>query len=57
MEFQRLLINDEPGIHEMSRMAEAIVREHFDPLIGKEQNDYMIAMFQKPEAIRSQLEH
>lgn len=57
MEFQRLLINDEQGIHEMSRMAEAIVREHFDPLIGKEQNDYMIAMFQKPEAIRSQLEH
>ncbi len=57
MEFQRLLINDEQGIHEMSRMAEAIVREHFDPLIGKEQNDYMIAMFQKSEAIRSQLEH
>ena len=41
----------------MSAMAEVIVREHFDPLIGKEQNDYMITMFQTPEAIRSQLEH
>lgn len=57
MEFKSLQTGDEQGIREMSAMAEEIVREHFDPIIGKEQNDYMIAMFQTPEAIRGQLEH
>lgn len=57
MEFVRLQPNDEQGVRDMSAMAEKIVREHFDPIIGKEQNDYMIAMFQTPEAIRHQLEH
>ncbi len=57
MEFIRLQASDEQEIREMSAMAEEIVREHFDPIIGKEQNDYMIAMFQTPGAIRSQLEH
>ncbi|MBQ0079253.1 MAG: GNAT family N-acetyltransferase [Eubacterium sp.] len=41
----------------MSKMASEIVKEHFDPLIGPEQNDYMIAMFQTEEAIAGQLEH
>ncbi len=41
----------------MSRMAKEIVKEHFDPLIGPEQNDYMIAMFQTEEAINGQLDH
>ncbi len=57
MEFIRLHPGDEKGIREMSAMAEEIVRDHFDPLIGKEQNDYMIEKFQKPDAIRDQLEH
>ena len=57
MEFVRLQPNDEQGVRDMSAMAEKIVREHFDPIIGKEQNDYMIAMFQTPEAIHHQLEH
>ena len=55
-EFVKLPEEDEAAIHEMSEMAIKIVREHFDPLIGKEQNDYMIALFQTPEAIQKQLE-
>lgn len=38
----------------LSRLATAIVREHFDPLIGKAQNDYMLSRFQTPEAITKQ---
>ena len=55
--FDRLAPGDEAGIAEMSAMAGAIVREHFDPIIGSAQNDYMIGLFQTPEAIRGQLEH
>lgn len=55
-EFVKLDQKDQQGIHEMSAMATAIVREHFDPIIGKAQNDYMLAMFQTPEAISKQLE-
>jgi GNAT superfamily N-acetyltransferase len=57
MEFTELFKNDAARISEMSAMATAIVREHFDPLIGKAQNDYMIALFQTEEAIASQLEN
>ena len=56
MTFERLPLSDERGIREMSEMATEIVREHFDPIIGKAQNDYMIGRFQTPEAIRDQLE-
>ena len=56
MVFAQLRLSDEAGIREMSDMATAIVREHFDPLIGKEQNDYMLALFQSRDAIRRQLE-
>ena len=57
MVFEALSPSDEVRIKEMSEMATEIVREHFDPLIGRQQNDYMIGMFQTVEAIRSQLEH
>ena len=33
-----LSAGDADGIREMSEMATEIVREHFDPLIGKEKN-------------------
>ena len=57
MNFEQLMPYDENGIKEMSRMATAIVREHFDSIIGKEQNDYMIQKFQTVDAIKEQLEH
>ncbi len=46
----------ESGAEELSPFAEAIVREHFDPIIGTQQNTYMIRRFQFPEAIREQME-
>ena len=55
MEYIELSPEDKAGICEMSKMATAIVREHFDPLIGKEQNDYMLEKFQTEQAIAEQL--
>ena len=57
MTFEELQLTDENGINEMSAMATEIVRAHYDPIIGKEQNDYMIDLFQTPAAIGGQLEH
>lgn len=55
--FDRLNIDDEKGIIEMSQMATAILREHYDPIIGVEQNTYMLNMFQSVDAIKGQLDH
>lgn len=41
----------------LSKVATEIVREHFDPIIGKAQNDYMIERFQSVSAVREQLSH
>ena len=57
MIFEILLPGDKEEINEMSGMATAIVRDYYDPIIGKDQNDYMLKMFQAPEAIAEQLEH
>lgn len=56
MHFKELCADNEQGIAEMSKMATAIVKEHFDPLIGKAQNDYMLQMFQSEDAIAAQLD-
>ena len=57
MVFDRLLLSEESRLREMSEMATGIVREHFDPIIGKAQNEYMIKRFQTVDAIREQLRH
>lgn len=44
----------ENEIEALSALATEIVREHFDPLIGTAQNDYMLSRFQTVEAIREQ---
>ena len=49
------LEDESDQIERMSSLASAIVREHYDPIIGKAQNDYMIERFQSPPAIRGQL--
>jgi len=56
LHFKELCADNEQGIAEMSKMATAIVREHFDPLIGKAQNDYMLQLFQSEDAIAKQLD-
>lgn len=50
------LEQEKNAIEHMSAMATEIIREHFDPLVGKAQNDYMLAMFQTPGAISKQLD-
>ena len=56
MVFTELSAGDARGIAAMSAMATSIVRECFDPLIGRAQNDHMLAMFQTERAIREQIE-
>ena len=56
MVFEKLRLSDEGAVEEMSAIATAIVREHYDPILGKEQNDYMLKKFQSYDAIRGQLE-
>ena len=56
LNFIALEPDDNEGIKDMSRMATEIVREHFDPIIGTKQNDYMLEMFQTESAIKNQLD-
>lgn len=55
LEFIPLEPNNIEEINKMSDLARSIVKEHFDPIIGSRQNDYMISLFQTPEAISSQM--
>ena len=57
MTFVPLLPTDENGVKEMSALATEIVREHYDPILGTAQNDYMLAKFQSVNALREQLAH
>ena len=57
MYFELMIKDYEQEIKEMSEMATAILRDYYDPIIGKEQNDYMLEMFQSEDAIREQVDH
>ena len=57
MYIEVLLPDDDKEITEMSEMATAILRDYYDPIIGKAQNDYMLKIFQSEDAIRDQLSH
>lgn len=57
MLFEVLMPNNEQEIKQMSEMATDILRDYYDPIIGKEQNDYMLEMFQSVASIRDQLAH
>lgn len=57
MEFRRVLLENEADIASLSTLASAIIKKHFDPIIGPAQNDYMIAKFQSVEAVTHQLAH
>ena len=57
MYIEILLPDDDKEITEMSVMATAILRNYYDPIIGKAQNDYMLKLFQSEDAIRDQLAH
>ena len=55
LQFEQVTAENGPQITALSALATAIVREHFDPIIGKAQNDYMLQKFQTAEAIGRQL--
>ena len=57
MDFEKLASNDARAVSEMSSIATEIVREHYDPIIGEEQNTYMLEKFQSEDAIRGQIDH
>ena len=57
MNYIKLSPGDEALINDLSDLASSIVREHYDPIIGVEQNDYMIEKFQSPSSIKEQLSH
>ena len=44
-------------IEPLSKLATSILREYYDPLLGKEQNDYMLDKFQSVKALTEQMEH
>ena len=45
---------EENEIPILSKLATDILREHFDPIIGKAQNDYMLEKYQSIPAIQEQ---
>ena len=47
---------EENEIPMLSSLATSILREHFDPIIGKTQNDYMLEKYQSINAIKHQFE-
>ena len=55
IDFSMLRADETERIAEMSRMATEILREHYDPIVGKQQNDYMLDKFQSVKAIGEQL--
>ncbi len=57
MEVRFIPVNaaDDVQIEALSAFATEIVREHFDSIIGKAQNDYMLARSQSAEGIRMQI--
>lgn len=56
MNFKRIELSNKKDVEELSALASSIVQEHYDPILGKEQNNYMIEMFQSVHAIEEQLE-
>ncbi|MGZ9584225.1 GNAT family N-acetyltransferase [Paenibacillus marinisediminis] len=43
-------------IHEACDIAQAIWIEHYTPIIGREQVDYMVDKFQSPQAVKEQID-
>ncbi len=56
MIFEKIEIGEKEKIRRASKIAAEIVREHFEPLYGKEQNEYMIKKYLAPASITAQIE-
>lgn len=57
MKYTKVECYDDVLIKELSALATYIVKEHYDPILGVTQNDYMIDKYQSVSAITEQLEH
>ena len=55
MKYIKLSPADESLITDLAALAASIWKEHYDPIVGAEQNDYMIEKFQSSAAITQQL--
>lgn len=56
MNYIEVVNTDAVAIKELSDLATKIVKDHYDPIIGSTQNDYMISKFQSVPSITEQLE-
>lgn len=56
LRFIKASSDDEKGIQKLSAMAAEIIKDYYDPIIGPDQNDYMIEMFQSPEGLKRQID-
>lgn len=56
MNYIEVKSSDTKRVREMSVLASKIVKEHYDPILGEKQNNYMIEKFQSVNAIKEQLE-
>lgn len=45
MQFKKVEKEDLSSVRRFFKLAAGIVKKHFDPIIGPEQNDYMIENF------------
>ncbi len=56
MTFKKIILGDTEEIKILSQEASSIVKEYYDPLLGSEQNDYMINQFQSVSSLTEQLQ-
>ena len=54
--FERIAADDQAAVEALSALASKIVKEHYDPIIGPEQNDYMIERYQSVSSLKGQME-
>lgn len=55
MIFEKINLEDKNAIELTSKVATEIVKEHYDPILGPAQNDYMLDKFQSIRAITEQI--
>ncbi len=55
-QIKTLPVTTQAQITQVATLAEQIWREHYTPIIGAAQVDYMLAHFQSPDAIKAQID-
>ena len=55
LDYVRLKPEGGEGIKEMSEMATSILRDYYDPILGKSQNDYMLDKYQSARSLKNQM--